>query len=143
GLDVVICPEESLYLDYYQSELPDEPLAGRGPTTLADVCAFDPIPPDLDGPAAKRVLGAQVQLWTEHMEEPAMVEYMAFPRTSAFADLVWVPAGGDPAEREARVVEHLARLDVLGVGYRPPSGPLPWQRGGEGRRRRGPNRGEV
>jgi hexosaminidase len=135
GCDVVMCPEQPLYLDHYQSDDPDEPLAIGGGNTLADVCAFDPVVAGLDG-AVDRVLGAQVQLWTEYLPDPRAVEYMAFPRAAAFADTVWAPAGGDPAEREARVISHLGRLDVLGVGYRPPAGPHPWQRGGEGRRRR-------
>ena len=143
GLDVVMCPEKPLYLDHYQSDDPDEPLAITGRNTLADVCAFDPIVDGLDGPAAERVLGSQVQLWTEYMPDPRAVEYMAFPRSVDFADAVWVPAGGDPAEREARVLAHLERLDVLGVDYRPPIGPHPWQRGGEGRRRRQGPPGEA
>lgn len=141
GLDVVMCPAEPLYLDYYQSDRADEPLAIGGLNTLADVCAFDPIVAGLDSEAAKRVLGSQVQIWTEYMPDPSAVEYMAFPRTAAFADAVWAPAGGDPGEREARIVAHLERLDALSVNYRPIGGPHPWQSGGTGRRRRPPNEG--
>ena len=143
GRDVVMCPGTPLYLDHYQSDDPAEPLAIGGRNTLADVCAFDPIVAGLDGDAAARVLGGQVQLWTEYMPDPQAVEYMAFPRTAAFADAVWGPAGADPTERERRVLAHLERLDVLGVGYRPPGGPRPWHRGGAGRRRRPRSREEA
>jgi len=139
GLDVVMCPEKPLYLDHYQSDGAHEPLAIGGRNTLGEVCAFDPIVAGLDSEAAKRVLGSQVQIWTEYMPDPSAVEYMAFPRTAAFADAVWAEAGGDPADREARVIGHLERLDVLSVNYRPIAGPRPWQRGGTGRRRRPPN----
>ena len=141
GCDVVMCPENPLYLDHYQADGPDEPLAMPGANTLADVCAFDPIADGLDT-AAERVLGGQVQLWTEYLPDPRSVEYMAFPRTSAFADTVWAPVGGDPSERERRVVSHLTRLDMLQVAHRPPGGPHPWQRGGHGRRGN-PNRAGV
>ena len=35
----------------------------------------------------------------------------------------------DFAGFERRMTAHYRRLDALGVGYRPPTGPLPWQRG--------------
>jgi hexosaminidase len=136
GRDVVMSPGTPLYLDHYQSDDDCEPLAIGGRNTLADICAYDPIPAGLDPAAARRVLGAQVQLWTEYMPDTAAVDYMAFPRTSAFADVMWAGAGVEPAERAARIGSHLARLDVLGVRYRPLTGPLPWQQGGLGRRRR-------
>jgi hypothetical protein len=47
---------------------------------------------------------------------------MAFPRLCAFAEVVWHKGDGFAA----RLGQHLARLDALGVNYRPPSGPRPW-----------------
>jgi hexosaminidase len=87
--DVVMCPNKPLYLDYYQSDAPDEPLAIGSLNSLVDVCAYHPVPAELDEAAAARVLGSQVQLWTEYMPDRGAVEYMAFPRTSAFADVTW------------------------------------------------------
>jgi hexosaminidase len=135
GRDVVMCPNRPLYLDYYQSESPDEPLAIGSLNTLADICSYHPVPPELDEEAGRRVLGSQVELWTEYMPNRDAVEYMAFPRTTAFADVTW-GAPADPADRLARVEAHLPRLDALTVNYRPPAGPHPWQQGGTGRRAR-------
>ncbi|MER6969388.1 beta-N-acetylhexosaminidase, partial [Streptomyces halstedii] len=60
------------------------------------------------------------------------VDYQAFPRLAAFAEVAWsrLPASAerDFAGFEQRMTDHYARLDALGVGYRPPAGPLPWQR---------------
>src|SRR5438034_8146388 len=38
-----------------------------------------------------RSLGAQGQLWTEYMADPKQVEYMAFPRVCALAEVLWTP----------------------------------------------------
>ncbi|MEV6301714.1 beta-N-acetylhexosaminidase [Actinoplanes sp. NPDC051861] len=118
GHQVVCCPDVKLYLDYRQSEDPGEPTPVGTLLTLEDVYAYNP-------PESPLVLGAQANLWTEHMESLRRVEYMAFPRLCAFAEVVWGPAERDFADFAARLPEHLARLDALGVNYRPLSGPRP------------------
>lgn len=118
GHEVVACPDTSVYLDYRQSDDPGEPTPVGTLLSLEDVYAFDP--GDFDG-----VLGAQANVWTEHMESARRVDYMVYPRLCAFAETVWSPAGRDfPAFRE-RLVRHLSLLDRLGVNYRPLSGPRP------------------
>jgi len=133
--DVIMCPERPLYLDHYQADGDDEPLAIGGLNDLASICAYSPIPPELDESAVAHILGSQVQLWTEYLPDRAALEYMAFPRASAFADALWNGHDDDVARR-SRVEAHLPRLDTMSVGYRPLLGPHPWQRGGGGRRRR-------
>ena len=66
------------------------------------------------------MLGAQAQHWTEYMKTPRQVEYMAFPRLSALAEVVWTaPARKDYAHFRARLETHMARLAALGVNARP------------------------
>ncbi|MGW5054143.1 beta-N-acetylhexosaminidase [Actinokineospora sp. NPDC004072] len=129
GHDVVMCPEQHVYLDHRQSDHPDEPIPVGFARTVADVYAYDPIPQDLPEDAHHRILGAQAQIWTEHLDSARRVDYAAFPRLAAFAEVVWSPKDRrDPAGFAARLAEHhLPRLDALGVEYRPPAGPLPWQ----------------
>jgi hexosaminidase len=129
GYDVVMCPEQYVYLDHRQSADPQEPIPVGNPHTLADVYGYQPIPPGLTGPAADRVLGAQAQIWTEHLDSARRVDYAAFPRLAAFAEVVWTPTElRDQADFQRRLAaEHLARLDALGVEYRPLAGPHPWQ----------------
>jgi hexosaminidase len=124
GHDVVACPDVSVYLDYRQSDDPGEPTPVGTLLTLADVYAFTPVPPGLTEAEAARVLGGQANVWTEHMESARRVDYMVFPRLCAFAEAVWGP--GDYADFLGRLTPHLARLDALGVNYRPLSGPRPW-----------------
>ncbi|WP_328512077.1 beta-N-acetylhexosaminidase [Streptomyces sp. NBC_00376] len=129
GFDVVSCPDDQVYLDYRQSEHPDEPIPVSVPVTLADAYAFDPVPDGLSDEQAARVLGGQANLWSEHMDTPRMVDYYAFPRLCAVAEALWCgPDQRDFDEFSTRLYDaHLPRLDAIGVEYRPRTGPLPWQ----------------
>lgn len=129
GFDVVMCPSRHVYLDYRQSADPDEPIPVGSVLTLADVYAYEPIPAALTGPATAHVLGTQAAVWTEHLDSPRRVDYATFPRLAAFAEVAWTPADlRDEADFLRRLTEsHLARLDALGVEYRPLTGPHPWQ----------------
>jgi hexosaminidase len=132
GHDVVMCPEQQVYLDHRQAAGPDEPVPIGYVRTLEDVYRFEPVPPELTETEARHVLGTQANVWTEVMEDPARVDYQTFPRLAAFAEVAWsalpAPAERDFADFERRMAAHYGRLDALGVAYRPPTGPLPWQR---------------
>src|SRR5690606_7123401 len=98
-----------------------------------DVYRFEPVPPDLSGtPAEERVLGTQANMWTECVETQQRLDYQLFPRLAAFSEVAWSqlppPDDRDVAGFERRMERaHYARLDALGINYRPPSGPYPWQ----------------
>ncbi len=132
GHDVVMCPEQQVYLDHRQAPGPEEPVPIGWVRTLEDVYRFEPVPPELTPDEARHVLGTQANLWTEVMEDHARVDYQAFPRLAAFSEVAWsalpAPAERDFAGFERRMAAHYRRLDALGVAYRPPAGPLPWQR---------------
>lgn len=121
GHDVVMAPHRFTYLDYYQSEDHTvEPLAFRETLTLSTVYGYEPVPAALSPEAARHVLGTQGQLWSEYMPNAGQVEYQAFPRLCALAEVAWTPPEhknyGDFLERLA---PHLDRLDALGVNARP------------------------
>ncbi|WP_030994139.1 beta-N-acetylhexosaminidase, partial [Streptomyces sp. NRRL F-6677] len=132
GHDVVMCPETEVYLDHRQDPGPDEPVPIGFVRTLEDVYRFDPVPPELTPDEAGHVLGAQANVWTEVMEDQGRVDYQVFPRLAAFAEAVWSPlpppAARDFADFTTRMKSHYPRLDALGITYRPPHGPHPWQR---------------
>ena len=135
GHDVVMCPEQYVYLDHRQAPGDDEPVPVGWVRTLEDVYRFEPLPPALrqDPEAAAHVIGTQANLWSEFMDDVREVDYHAFPRLAAFAEVAWSRLPQEPAERDwagfdARMAVHRARLDALGVEYRPEDGPRPWQR---------------
>ncbi|MFE8950811.1 beta-N-acetylhexosaminidase [Streptomyces althioticus] len=132
GHDVVMCPEQQVYLDHRQDAGPDEPVPIGYVRTLEDVYRFDPVPAELTPEERERVLGTQANVWTEVMEDQGRVDYQTFPRLAALAEVAWselpAPADRDFPGFERRMTEHYRRLDALGVAYRPPGGPRPWQR---------------
>ncbi|MFI8856804.1 beta-N-acetylhexosaminidase [Streptomyces prasinus] len=132
GHDVVMCPEQHVYLDHRQDAGPEEPVPIGYVRTLEDVYRFEPVPSELTPEEAGRVLGTQANAWSEVTEDQARVDYQVFPRLAALAEVAWstlpAPAERDFADFERRMAAHYRRLDALGVAYRPPTGPLPWQR---------------
>ncbi|OBQ48459.1 beta-N-acetylhexosaminidase [Streptomyces sp. H-KF8] len=132
GHDVVMCPEQHVYLDHRQDAGPEEPVPIGYVRTLEDVYRFEPVPAELTPEEAGRVLGTQANAWSEVTEDQARVDYQVFPRLAALAEVAWstlpAPAERDFADFERRMAAHYRRLDALGVAYRPPTGPLPWQR---------------
>jgi len=133
GHDVVMAPEQEVYLDHRAADGDDEPVPVGFVRTVEDVRAFEPLPegllaarPELAGALPGTLLGAQAQVWSEHLDSVRRVDYAAFPRLVAFAEAVWNPAAPRFGERLRDA--HLARLDAAGVEYRPLDGPRPWQR---------------
>ncbi|MET7362686.1 beta-N-acetylhexosaminidase [Streptomyces sp. NPDC005562] len=131
GHDVVMCPEQHVYLDHRQDGGPDEPVPIGFVRTLEDVYRFEPVPAELTEEEAAHVIGTQANVWTEVMEHQGRVDYQVFPRLAAFCEVAWrrlpAPAERDYADFERRMTAHYPRLDALGVDYRPPTGPLPRQ----------------
>jgi hexosaminidase len=121
GHDVIMAPTSNTYLDYYQSQnTAGEPLAIGGFLPLDKVYSFEPVPADLEPQYRSHILGAQGQLWTEYMPGPKNVEYMAFPRLTALAEVLWTqPDRKDYRDFLDRLASYLERLSVLDVAYRP------------------------
>ena len=134
GHDVVMAPQQWLYLDWAYTDDPREPLAIRPGTSLERVWSYDPVPDSIPEAQRHHVLGVQCQLWTEYVPNAEHAEYMYFPRVSAFSEMAWRGAAArDPggprsfADFESRLRHHLRRLDSIGVNFRPLEGPTPGQ----------------
>lgn len=98
GHDVVMAPGSHTYFDHYQytpaavlsQGVEYEAIGGH--RTLESVYSFNPIPKQFQGTEkAKHILGCQAQLWTEYMKTWDKVEYRAFPRIAALAEVAWTP----------------------------------------------------
>ncbi len=94
GHDVVMAPTAYTYLDYYQGPPKSEPLAIGGNLPLSKVYSYDPIPEAIAPDKAKHVLGVQGQLWGEYIATPERLDYMAYPRAAALAEVGWSPEDG-------------------------------------------------
>ncbi|MEI6568248.1 MAG: beta-N-acetylhexosaminidase [Verrucomicrobiota bacterium] len=119
GHDVVMSPTTHCYLDYAQEKGPGEPEAIGGFVPLEKVYSFDPIPSGLPPASHPHILGAQGNLWSEFLQTPQDVEYFAFPRAAALAEVLWSPATTNGfADFQLRLKTHARRLDQLGVNHR-------------------------
>jgi hexosaminidase len=127
GYDAVMAPHQWTYLDYYQGPPAEEPLGIGGSISLARVYAYEPVPATVAEQPARRILGAQAQVWSEYLRDPQAVGYMAFPRASALSEVVWSPRDGkELTDFLGRLERHEARLRALGVAFRPLARRISW-----------------
>ncbi len=122
-VQLVLQPSEFSYFDLAQSgDFQDPGLNWAGEVPLERVHHYDPwIGLAPDAPARERFLGLQAALWTELIASRERMDYMLFPRLTAFAEVAWY-AGGQPdfEDYRARLIAYLPHLDRLGVNYRRP-----------------------
>ena len=116
GNDVVMATTSHTYFDYYQAPAATELAKGKeyeaigGLLPLEKVYSYNPTFV-ADNPAQeKQILGTQAQLWTEYIGDMKKVEYMAFPRVAALAEVAWTPLAAknydDFSRRLAGVMKH-------------------------------------
>ncbi|UCD48964.1 MAG: beta-N-acetylhexosaminidase [Phycisphaerales bacterium] len=119
GHDVVMAPTSHTYFDYYQGPPESEPLAIGGNLPLARVYSYDPIPEAIAAENARHVLGVQGQLWGEYIATAEHLDYMAYPRAAALAEVGWSPRERkDYDDFVGRLERHLQRLKTIGVHFR-------------------------
>jgi hexosaminidase len=87
--EAIMTPEKYVYLDYYQSLYPAEPLAGGGYTPLSKVYNYEPITSELTGDEASYIEGVQANAWSEYLANPKQAERQLFPRMLALAEIGW------------------------------------------------------
>lgn len=106
GHDVIFSPTSHCYFDYPYDRISTE-----------RVYSFEPAEA-LTEEEAKHVMGVQGNLWTEWIPDMNRLEYMAFPRASALAEVAW-SAGGrrNWADFRKRLATHLVRLEAMKVNY--------------------------
>jgi hexosaminidase len=116
GHDAVLSPWPTLYFDNRQGAGVAEP-PGRGRVIdLEAVYRFDPMPPALPAEHRQHILGLQGNLWTEHIRTEERLQWMAFPRAAAVAEVGWSEAGRlDYADFRRRLEHARAWYDSVGL----------------------------
>ncbi len=118
GHDVIMTPSGYCYFDHYQANPKFQPLAIGGFTTLKKVYSYEPVPKVLDAKAAKHILGAQGNVWTEYIPSFKKVQYMVLPRMAALAEVVWTPAKEKNwADFQRRINQHFLIYKALGYNF--------------------------
>lgn len=126
GHDVVMAANSHLYFDHYQMPAEQELAKGKeyemigGFLPLEKVYSYNPVPAVLNEQEAKHILGAQGQLWSEYFHDYKKVEYAAFPRMAALAEVVWTPVKQkDYKDFQQRLGGVIARYKAAGVNVGP------------------------
>jgi hexosaminidase len=119
GHDAVMSPRIPCYFNYKRWKDQEGPgHSRRGGLALEQVYSYQPTPAELSPKEARHILGAQGNVWTEFIPTSSDVEFMAFPRMCALAEVVWSPSqlrNWDDFKKRLRI--HAQRLDKLGLNY--------------------------
>jgi hexosaminidase len=106
GHTVVFSPTSHCYFDYTYEKI-----------STAKVYSFEPLE-SLSPEAAGRVKGVQGNLWSEWIADLNRLEYMAFPRACALAEVAWSPRESrDWQDFQKRMATHRLRLEALRVNF--------------------------
>ncbi len=131
GGQLIMSPADVAYLDMKYNFLTPHGLTwARGYTDLEEAYSWDPaaVLPGVDDDA---ILGVEAPMWTETLRTIQQVEWMAFPRLAALAEIAWTPQDDrDFDDFTTRVAALGTHWDASGLSYRQVDG-VPWA-GGKG-----------
>jgi hexosaminidase len=117
GHQVIMSPADRSYLDMKYDQ--DSPLGLDWAGLVGVERAYDWDPADrLPGVGEESLLGVEAPLWSETLRSMADVQFMAFPRLAAIAEIGWTPR----ADREwrsfrARLAAFGPRWTAQGINY--------------------------
>ena len=117
GARLVLSPADRTYLDMRYDKLTPGGLDWAGPIEVRKAYDWDP-GRLLEGVPAESVLGVEAPLWSETLHDLADIEFLAFPRLVAIAELGWSPqATHDWESFRARLGAYGPRWSRQGVRF--------------------------
>lgn len=116
---VVMSPADFVYFDYFQGPKEFEPVCFAKSLPLETVYRYDPLT-NISPEYQKFILGVQANIWTQCIHGQDKLDYMAYPRMLALAEVGWSRAEKDYAEFYHRMGNNLIWLTKMGVNYRVP-----------------------
>ncbi|WP_410658087.1 family 20 glycosylhydrolase [Amycolatopsis sp. lyj-112] len=128
GSKVILSPANKAYLDMkYNSSTPIG-LSWAGYIEVQDAYNWNP-GAYLSGVPESAVRGVESPLWTETVATPANIDYLAFPRLPAHAELGWSPwSTHDWNTFRVRLGAQAPRWQAQGIAYYA-SSQIPWETG--------------
>jgi hexosaminidase len=118
---IIMSPADVAYLDMaYEADAALGLVWANGPTSLEE--AYDWDPADIvPGIGEEQLLGVEAPVWSETVGSIADVEYLAFPRMAAVAEIAWSPRGARQSFPD--FVGRLGAIetvwDAAGIRHRP------------------------
>jgi hexosaminidase len=117
GTTLVMAPANRAYLDMKYNSRTVLGQNWAGYIDVKDAYGWDP-GAYLSGVPAQQVRGVEAALWTETIRTPADIEYMAFPRLPAIAELGWSPMSTHNVTAfKQRLGAQGPRWHVMGLNY--------------------------
>ncbi|MDS0136411.1 family 20 glycosylhydrolase [Amycolatopsis sp. CM201R] len=129
GSKVILSPANKAYLDMKYNSSSPIGLSWAGYIEVQDAYNWNP-GAYLSGVGESAVRGVESPLWTETVVKPADIDYLAFPRLAAHAELGWSPwSTHDWTAFRTRLGAQAPRWVAQGIGfYR--SSQVAWDTGG-------------
>ncbi|MGH9315429.1 MAG: beta-N-acetylhexosaminidase [Vicinamibacterales bacterium] len=127
GAKVIMSPANKAYLDMKYDSESVLGLSWAGYIDVEDAYAWDPAQSVRDVPESA-LAGIEAPIWSETLADIRDVEFMAFPRLAAIAELGWSRADGRAwGEFKGRLGAQAPRWTALGVNFfRSPAVPWKW-----------------
>jgi len=117
GNKVIMSPANKAYLDMKYDENTQLGLTWAGYIEVKDAYEWDP-GSHVSGVGEDAVFGVEAPLWSETLRSLDDIEFMAFPRLPAIAELGWSPAESHDWESfRARLAEEGKRWEAEGVNF--------------------------
>jgi hexosaminidase len=111
---VVMTPNDFVYIDFYQGEATAEGKVYRG-LRMKKTYEFEPLPQGIN---PSYILGGQANLWTEQVLNLRSAQYLTWPRSMSVAETLWSPKEkknwktfSDKVEKQFDI------LDALNIKY--------------------------
>ncbi|CAN5824564.1 beta-N-acetylhexosaminidase [soil metagenome] len=117
GARVILSPADRVYLDMKYDSATALGLTWAGVIDVRQAYDWDPAT-YIDGVPASAIIGVEAPLWSETVTTIRDIEFLAFPRLSAVAEIGWSPAERrDLNDFRARLAAHSLRWTALGVNF--------------------------
>jgi hexosaminidase len=114
---LILSPADRVYLDMKYDDETALGLNWAGNVSLRRAYDWDPTALLANAPASA-ILGVEAPLWSETLATIRDVEFMAFPRLAAVADLAWTPASRHGWDAfQVRLAAQEPRWTALGVNF--------------------------
>jgi hexosaminidase len=128
GQAVVMTPTSYCYINEYENgssaNWSNIPPTQSGSVPLSTCYAFDPVPAGLSTNYTNYILGPQGNSWAEFIPSVLNMEFKAYPRLCALAEVGWTAlTNKNFSDFTNRLVLHKQRLVQMTVNFNPSSGP--------------------
>jgi hexosaminidase len=113
---LILSPANRVYLDMKYDEATALGLHWAGYVSVRQAYDWDPVKALPTAP--EKILGIETPLWSETLANMRDVEFLAFPRLAAVADLAWAPAARhDWNALRVRLGAQAPRWAALGINF--------------------------